>query len=135
MSKKFEFINKVRICSFIICFASGGSLILAHFKYLGFNRILTDELWQVLETVSGFSAVTGIATTFIISINSTSNGLDNLRKNKEAKRNKKVANFLKSNRYSSLERVSFSTHQQGRSNIIARTSAAADSLIGKQHRE
>lgn len=88
MSKKIELTNKVRIWSFIICFVSGGSLILAHFGHLGFDRILTDKLWRVLETVSGFSAVTGIATTFIILISSASNGLDNLQKKKETKKNK-----------------------------------------------
>lgn len=88
MSKKIELVNKVHTWSFIVCFASGGSLILAHFGHLGFDRILTDELWRFLEKLIGFSIVTGIVTTFIILINSAGNGLDNLQKKKEAETNK-----------------------------------------------
>ncbi|WP_422102682.1 hypothetical protein [Vreelandella sp.] len=88
MSKKIKLVNQVRIWSFIICFASGGLLILDHFGHLGFDRILPNEFWQALEVIIGFSIVTGIVTTFIALINNASNGLYNLQKKKETEKNK-----------------------------------------------
>lgn len=75
--------------SFVICFASGGSLILAHFGHLGFDRIFTGVLWEVLEIFISFSIVIGVVTTFIMLIDSTGNGLNKLQHKKNAKRDKK----------------------------------------------
>lgn len=89
MNKTIKLINKVRIWAFIICFASGGSLVLGHFGHLGFDRILTGALWEVLETISRLSAVFAIVTTLIVLIDSAGNGLNTLQRKKDAKRDRK----------------------------------------------
>lgn len=89
MSGKIKLVNKVRLWSFVICFASGGSLILSHFGHLGFNRVVTGALWEVLENISRISAIFAVVTTFIVLINNAGDGLDALQRKKDAKRDKK----------------------------------------------
>lgn len=76
-------INKIRICSFVICFLSGGLLM------FGPDSLLEGLLWEVLEVLISVSIPVGIVTTFIMLIDSAGDGLNELQRKKEEKNKKK----------------------------------------------
>lgn len=89
MSKEMKLINTLRIWSFVICFASGGILILGHYEFFGVDRVMTDSFTKVVVTLIRVSIPIGIVTTFIVLIDSAGDGLNALQRKKDEKNKKK----------------------------------------------
>ncbi|MCA8866813.1 MULTISPECIES: hypothetical protein [unclassified Halomonas] len=78
-----KLINKIRLSSFMIFFASGAILA------LGSDKSFVVEKWELLMWVLRISGVIAIGTTFILLIQGFGDYLDKHQKGKDVKRDKK----------------------------------------------
>ncbi|MGP9551314.1 MULTISPECIES: hypothetical protein [Halomonadaceae] len=78
-----KLINKIRLSSFMIFFASGAILA------LGSDKSFVVEKWELLMWVLRISGVIAIGTTFILLIQGFGDYLDKYQKEKDVKRDKK----------------------------------------------
>ncbi|MCL7930418.1 hypothetical protein [Halomonas llamarensis] len=89
MNSAIKVVNKVRIWAFVVCFASGGLLVLAHFGHFGLDRFITGMLWSSIENISRISAIFAVVTTFIVLIDRAGDGLNELQRKKDQKKKNK----------------------------------------------
>lgn len=89
MNKKMKTASKIRTLAFLICFSSGGILILAHFGHLGLGRVPGTIFWDTLVSISRTSGIVAVITTFILLINNAGDGLNTLQKSKKTKQERK----------------------------------------------
>ncbi|MBE0465426.1 MULTISPECIES: hypothetical protein [Halomonas] len=74
-----KLINKIRLSSFAIFFASGATLV------LGSENNLVMESWELLMWILRISGIVAIATTFILLIQGFGSYLDDHQKEKNNK--------------------------------------------------